>query len=252
MHMATSQAPLIELDGVVRRYAGGDHISTTALDRVSFAVAQTETVALVGPSGSGKSTLLHLIGGFDRPDDGLVRVGGSDVASLRGESLAAHRRRVGFVFQRFYLLPALTTLDNVIAPVLPLRVGFDKRARARELLAAVGLSDRERSLPAKLSGGEQQRVAIARALINRPPVVLADEPTGNLDTVTGAAIMDLLLGLREASGITLLVATHDVSVASRCDRVIRIVDGRVRDDIDVQAATDPQSTLARLSRVAPR
>jgi putative ABC transport system ATP-binding protein len=242
---------MIELETVVRRYRGGEQLVNTALDGVSFSIAETETVAITGPSGSGKSTLLHLIGGLDRPDEGGIRVAGTDVARLRGDALAAHRRRVGFVFQRFYLLPALTVLDNVIAPVLPLRVGFDRRARAHELLAAVGLSGRERSLPAKLSGGEQQRVAIARALINHPPVVLADEPTGNLDTGTGATIMDLLLGLRDTNGITLLVATHDVSVASRCDRVIRIVDGRVRDDIDVQAATDPQATLARLSRVAP-
>ncbi len=243
---------MIELEGVGRRYPGGEHLVNTALDGVSFSIVETETVAITGPSGSGKSTLLHLIGGLDVPDEGNIRVAGIDLAGLRGDALAAYRRRVGFVFQRFYLLPALTALDNVIAPVLPLRVGFDRRARARELLAAVGLSGRERSMPAKLSGGEQQRVAIARALINHPPVVLADEPTGSLDTGTGATIMDLLLELRETGGITLVVATHDVSVASRCDRVIRIADGRVRDDIDVQAATDPQATLARLSRAAPR
>jgi putative ABC transport system ATP-binding protein len=243
---------MIELEGVVRRYPGGDQQVNTALDHVSLSVAETETVAITGPSGSGKSTLLHLIAGLDRPDEGHLRVAGTDVAGLRGDALAAHRRRVGFVFQRFYLLPALTALDNVIAPVLPLRTDFDRQARARDLLAAVGLSGRERSLPAKLSGGEQQRVAIARALISHPPVVLADEPTGNLDTDTGGTIMDLLLELRETAGITLLVATHDVGVASRCDRVIRIVDGQVRDDIDVQAAADPQATLARLSRAAPR
>jgi putative ABC transport system ATP-binding protein len=156
------------------------------------------------------------------------------------------------VFQRFHLLPALTVLDNVIAPVLPLRTSFDKRARARELLAAVGLDGRQTAMPARLSGGEQQRVAIARALINHPPVVLADEPTGNLDSRTGQTIIDLLLGLRERDAITLVIATHDVAVASRCDRIVRLIDGRLRDEVDVLAATDPQATLARLARPAPR
>jgi putative ABC transport system ATP-binding protein len=243
---------MIDLDGVVRRYDGGEATAVTALDHVSLRVQEGAAVAVSGPSGSGKSTLLHLIAGLDRPDEGVIRVSGTDLARLRGRQLAEHRRRVGFVFQRFYLLPALTVIDNVIAPVLPLRAAFDKHARARELLAAVGLSGRERSLPSKLSGGEQQRVAIARALINHPPVVLADEPTGNLDTRTGEAIMDLLLELREREGITLLTATHDAGVASRCDRVIRIVDGQLRDDIDVLAAADPQATIARLSRAAPR
>jgi putative ABC transport system ATP-binding protein len=243
---------MIELEGVVRRYHAGEEAAITALDGVSLQVAEGAAVAVSGPSGSGKSTLLHLIGALDRPDEGAVRVAGVDLAGLSADELAAHRRRVGFVFQRYNLLPALTALDNVTAPVLPVRTDFDKEARARELLDAVGLAGRERAIPSKLAGGEQQRVAIARALINRPRVVLADEPTGNLDTRTGEAIMDLLLGLREREPITLVIATHDVGIASRCDRVIRIVDGRVSDDIDVRAAADPQSTLARLSRLAPR
>jgi putative ABC transport system ATP-binding protein len=178
--------------------------------------------------------------------------GGKDLGSLKERDLAAHRRRVGFVFQRFNLLPALTALDNVTAPVLPFRTTYDKRERARELLAAVGLSGREQSMPSKLSGGEQQRVAIARALVNHPSVVLADEPTGNLDSRAGEAIMDLLLALREREALSLIVATHDAAVASRCDRVVRIVDGRLRDDIDVGSAADPKGTLTRLSRSAPR
>ena len=182
---------------MLRRYRIADKLTITALDGVSLRVEAGSAVALSGPSGSGKSTLLHLIGGLDRPDEGTVRVGGVKLGGLKARELAAHRRRVGFVFQRFNLLPALTVLDNVTVPVLPFRTGFDKPQRARELLAAVGLQGRERQMPAKLSGGEQQRVAIARALINRPPIVLADEPTGNLDSRNGDAIMDLLMGLRE-------------------------------------------------------
>jgi putative ABC transport system ATP-binding protein len=167
------------------------------------------------------------MGALERADSGMVEVAGQDLGGLSRRELAAHRRRVGFVFQRFNLLPALTVADNVMAPVLPYRVDFDKEARARELLAAVGLAGRETSLPSRLSGGQQQRVAIARALINRPPLVLADEPTGNLDSRTGAEIIDLLLGLRAEHGVTIVVATHDAQVAARCDRVVRLVDGRV-------------------------
>lgn len=257
MHMAVRQeqlelAGVIRLEQVVRRYQIGDGLVITALDGVSLRVDAGRVVALSGPSGSGKSTLLHLIGALDRPDQGTVTVGGIELGALKGRRLAAHRRRVGFIFQRFNLLPALTVLDNVTAPVLPFRTEFDKQQRARELLAAVGLEGRERQMPSKLSGGEQQRVAIARALINHPPVVLADEPTGNLDSRNGEAIMDLLLGLRDRDGITVVVATHDVAVASRCDRVVRIVDGRLRDDIDVHAASDLQATLGRLARAAPQ
>jgi putative ABC transport system ATP-binding protein len=243
---------MIELCGVTRRYRIGAGAAITAVDGVSLTVDPGGMLALSGPSGSGKSTLLHLIAALDRPDEGTIRVAGTDVGRLRGRALDTHRRRVGFVFQRFHLLPALTVLDNVIAPVLPLRTSFDKRARARELLAAVGLDGRQNAMPARLSGGEQQRVAIARALINHPPVVLADEPTGNLDSRTGQTIIDLLLGLRERDAITLVIATHDVAVASRCDRIVRLIDGRLRDEVDVLAATDPQATLARLARPAPR
>jgi putative ABC transport system ATP-binding protein len=139
-------------------------------------------VALTGPSGSGKSTLLHIIGAIERPDSGQVLVDGTEVTALRGAALAAYRRRVGSVFQRYHLLLALTALDNVISPLLPYRTGWNRRERGRELLDAVGLAGREQSLPSRLSGGEQQRVAIARALINRPSLLLADEPTGNLDS----------------------------------------------------------------------
>jgi putative ABC transport system ATP-binding protein len=164
---------------------------------------------------------------------------------LSRRALADHRRTVGFVFQRFNLLPALTALDNVLAPVLP--YGPDDE-HAAALLAAVGLAGREDALPSRLSGGEQQRVAIARALVNSPRLILADEPTGNLDSRTGREIVDLLLELQARDGITIILATHDPQVAARCGRVVRLIDGRVADDVDVHAAADPSGALDRLSR----
>jgi putative ABC transport system ATP-binding protein len=250
MYMVTGQGAVVLVD-VARRYDIDGQRSIAALDGISLEVADGAAVALQGPSGSGKSTLLHVIGALERPDEGTVTVGGVQLGSLSRRGLAAHRRRVGFVFQRFNLLPALTVVDNVMAPVLPYRVGFDKEARARELLAAVGLDGRETSLPSRLSGGQQQRVAIARALINEPAILLADEPTGNLDSRTGAEIVELLLGLRAERGTTVLLATHDSQVAARCDRIVRLLDGRVSEDVDVLAAADLQATLGRLGRSAP-
>jgi putative ABC transport system ATP-binding protein len=241
--MVTGQGA-IELEGVAKRFG-----SITALADVDLAIPAGASVALSGPSGSGKSTLLHVAGALERPDDGTVTVAGRELGSLSRRELAAHRRRIGFVFQRFNLLPALTVLDNVLAPVLPYRTGFDKEARARELLTAVGLADRDTALPTQLSGGQQQRVAIARALINRPAIVLADEPTGNLDSRTGAEIVDLLLGLRAEHAMTVVIATHDHQVAARCERVVRLLDGRVAGDTDVRAAADVDATLRRLGRL---
>jgi putative ABC transport system ATP-binding protein len=240
--MVTGQGA-ISLAGVGKRFE-----AITALAGVDLAIPAGSSVALAGPSGSGKSTLLHVIGALERPDEGTVAVSGRELATLSRGELAAHRRRIGFVFQRFNLLPALTVIDNVLAPVLPYRVEFDKEARAHELLAAVGLEGREMSLPSRLSGGEQQRVAIARALVNRPAIVLADEPTGNLDSRTGGGIVDLLLDLREQHGMTIVIATHDHQVAARCERVVRLLDGRVADDTDVRAAADVEATLRRLGR----
>jgi putative ABC transport system ATP-binding protein len=242
---------VVVLDGVRRRYRVEDEQAITALDGVSLGIEEGSAVALSGPSGSGKSTLLHIVGALERPDEGTVTVAGRELGSLSRRELAAHRRRVGFVFQRFNLLPALTVIDNVMAPVLPYRVDFDKELRARELLEAVGLEGREASLPSRLSGGQQQRVAIARALINAPPIVLADEPTGNLDSRTGAGIVDLLMRMRAERRLTILLATHDSQVAARCDRVVRLLDGRVADDIDVRAAVDVDATRRRLGRAAP-
>ena len=249
--MSSGQAA-VRLRDVTRRFRVDDEQAITALDGVTLDIAAGAAVALAGPSGSGKSTLLHVIGALDRPDSGAVEVPGRDLGALNRRELARHRRQVGFVFQRFNLLPALTVIDNVLAPVLPYRVDFDKQARARELLDAVGLAGRETSLPSRLSGGQQQRVAIARALINHPPLVLADEPTGNLDSRTGAEIVDLLLDLRAAHGMTIVLATHDSQVAARCDRVVRLRDGRVTDDVDVGSAVDVEATMDRLSRPAPR
>jgi putative ABC transport system ATP-binding protein len=198
-----------------------------ALDAVDLDIDGGEAVALTGPSGSGKSTLLHLIGGMDRADEGQINVGGTIVGELSTRELTRYRRNVGFVFQRFHLLPGLTVIDNVIAPVLPRRVDFDKRARAGELLEAVGLADRSNSMPHELSGGQQQRVAIARALLAHPPLILADEPTGNLDSANGDEIVKLMLLLRARYASTLVIATHNADVASACSRHVRLHDGRI-------------------------
>ncbi|HET6505815.1 MAG TPA: ABC transporter ATP-binding protein [Baekduia sp.] len=222
------------LEDVRKTYKLDDGAALTAADGVSLEVEPGALVALTGPSGSGKSTMLHLVGGVDDADGGRIVVDDREVTALRGDALAEHRRHVGFVFQRFNLLGALTARDNVLAPVVPFKTGFDRVARADALLEAVGLAGRERSLPSRMSGGQQQRVAIARALIWEPGLLLADEPTGNLDSRTGAAILDLLLDLRAQRGTTILLATHDPVVASRCDRLVRLQDGRVTDDVDLR------------------
>src|SRR5580693_3851968 len=192
---------VLELRGVTKRFGTGQGEQVTAADNVTLSIEAGAFVALTGASGSGKSTLLHMIGAIERPDAGVIVSNTTNVTALRGAAQADYRRTIGFVFQRYNLLPALTALDNVIAPVLPYRTSWDKRARARQLLDAVGLAGRERSLPARMSGGEQQRIAIARALINTPALLLADEPTGNLDSATAAGILDLLTRLRDGAVI---------------------------------------------------
>ncbi|MET9612899.1 ABC transporter ATP-binding protein [Kitasatospora indigofera] len=214
---------------VRKSFRTGADRSLAAVDGVSVRIEPGRAVSLTGPSGSGKSTLLHMLGAIERPDSGSIRVGDAEITALSRRRLAAYRRGIGIVFQRFHLLPALSALDNVIAPVLPVRTGFDKRARARELLEVVGLGGREAALPSKLSGGQQQRVAIARALINDPALLLADEPTGNLDSRTGAAVVELLLSLRAERGMTMVIATHDPGLADECDEQIRLRDGRLVD-----------------------
>jgi putative ABC transport system ATP-binding protein len=226
----------LELRGVSKSYGIGNDERVSAADNVSLTVTPGAFIALTGASGSGKSTLLHLIGAIERPDAGVIRCDGTEVTALRGSALAAYRRTVGFVFQRYNLLPALTAQDNVLAPVLPYRTTFNKRERARQLLAAVGLSGREHSLPSRMSGGEQQRVAIARALINTPSLLLADEPTGNLDSVHAAEILRLLTTLRTDFNMTIILASHDPQVAAQCERLIRLRDGAVVDDIQLMSS----------------
>ena len=202
----------------------------TAAAAIDLDVLEGTITALVGPSGSGKSTLLHLIGALDTPDSGEITVAGDLIIGMSSKQLASYRRTVGFVFQNFNLLPTLTVLDNVVIPVLPYRTSFDPYAKGRELLTTVGLDGRENTLATRLSGGQQQRVAIARALINDPRLVLADEPTGNLDTSTGEEIIRLLFGLRDIHGATLIIATHDPDLAKRCDHIVYMRDGRIVPD----------------------
>ncbi len=243
----------VELDSVTKRYPANGSVSV-AVDRVSLAIPPGQAVAVMGPSGSGKSTLLHLLGAMERADEGTVRVGGQEITRLSRRAQATYRRSIGFVFQRFHLLPVLTALDNVAAPVLPYRTPFDKFARAHTLLRAVGLGGKEASLPSRLSGGEQQRVAIARALINAPGLLLADEPTGNLDSETSTEIMQLLLDLQAERQMTIVVATHDPMVATRCQRIIRLQDGRVTEDFPLvgsEGGEDSEDAFHRITGLGP-
>jgi len=223
-----SMETVVRAVGLSRRYEMGDAF-VDALQSVDLQIRQGEFVALVGPSGSGKSTVLNLIGGLDRPTNGQVWFNGIELGSSDERTLTQHRRRhVGFVFQSFNLLPRLTAEENVALPLMFSGVPEETRlARARELLRRVGLGARLAHRPTQLSGGEQQRVAIARALVGQPLLLLADEPTGNLDTVTGSGIMALLRELNREQGLTLLVVTHDPEVAAFADRVIRLRDGKV-------------------------
>ncbi len=229
---------------LVRAFDVGTAAEVVALDRVSVQIAAGSFVALAGPSGSGKSTLLYLIGAMDRPSAGELFVLGRALHGLPERALGAHRREVGFVFQRFNLLPQLTARDNVLLPLLSGRVGAPERARADELLEAVGLLSRRDALPSQLSGGQQQRVAIARALMREPRLLLADEPTGNLDSATGAEVLDLLAQLRERRELTVVLATHDAVVAERSDRVLALRDGALVADV----ATEDRARVRELLR----
>ncbi len=222
----------IDIRNLTKAYRndGKDGPALIAVNNISLVISAGVFVALTGASGSGKSTLLQLIGSLEHADAGTVTVNGLDITALTRRQLPAYRRQVGFVFQRYHLLPALTALDNVTAPVLPLRTEFNKTARAHELLAAVGLEGRETSLPGRLSGGQQQRVAIARAVINHPSLLLADEPTGNLDSRSGDEILHLLAELRGQTGMTVILATHDLQVAATAERHIHMRDGHIDED----------------------
>ncbi len=218
---------------VTRRYDLGDTV-VDALRGVSFAIDDGEYAAIVGPSGSGKSTLMHLLGCLDRPTGGVLSVGGRDVSTLSDGELAELRNKeIGFVFQAFQLLPRQTALDNVGLPLLYRGVRrAERRERAEESLRAVGLGHRLTHRPTQMSGGEQQRVAIARALVGQPRILLADEPTGNLDTRNGVEVMHILEELNAGSGVAVVLVTHDNEVAGRARRQVRVRDGLIEEDTD--------------------
>lgn len=218
--------PVAEAIGVTKSYRLGAN-RVPAVRNVSLAIHAGELVALAGPSGSGKSTLLHLIGCLDRPDTGDIRLGELHVSHMPAGALAAVRRdRLGFVFQSFNLVPVLTARENVEYPMLLAGVArAERRARVDELLERVGLGDKHGRRPRELSGGERQRVAIARALVNRPALVLADEPTANLDSATGSDVLDLMDDLRDRLGVAFLFASHDPRLIDRMDRIVQLRDG---------------------------
>lgn len=224
---------MIELHDVWRLYRmGGETIN--ALAGIDLKVSEGEFITIVGPSGSGKSTLLNIIGGLDTPTIGRIEVDGQDLSKASDRELSLYRnKKVGFIFQTFNLQPTHTALENVSLPLVFAKVPLWRRKRiAREVMKTVGLSDRLRHKPNQLSGGERQRVAIARAMVNDPKILLADEPTGNLDSKTGEQIMELLTRLNKERGITLLLVTHDLKTADYADRMLRMRDGQVAEAVD--------------------
>jgi ABC-type lipoprotein export system ATPase subunit len=226
--------PLLEARGASRSFEQG---RIQALRGVDLSIAHGEFVAIIGPSGSGKSTLLQLLGGLDYPTSGEILFENRPLR-LHPDLAAFRSRTIGFIFQSFHLLPTLSALENVQIPMFEMGwPGAKRRRRAQELLERVGLADRLHQLPAQLSGGERQRVAIARSLANEPSLLLADEPTGNLDSVNALATLELLQGLQSESGITLVVVTHDSYVASRVRRKVCLLDGRVVEDTLVSPAS---------------
>jgi putative ABC transport system ATP-binding protein len=231
MSTPTDITPTYELEGASRSY-GQDSTLVRALDALDLTIKRGEFVAIFGPSGSGKTTLLQLLGALDRPSGGSIRFEGQPMERLGDSALAELRlRAMGFVFQQFNLIPTLSAAENVEAAMAPLGMSRGERRQAAEQhLEAVGLAPRAEHLPTQLSGGEQQRVAIARALVRSPRVVLADEPTGNLDTRSGEMVMELLAQLHSELEITLVLVTHDEWIAERADRVLRLADGRLVTD----------------------
>jgi putative ABC transport system ATP-binding protein len=220
---------IISVSHVTMRLSGGGH-AVTILDDVSLDIPERQMAAIVGPSGSGKSTLLGLIAGLDKPTSGSIKVDGIEIATLRESAMARYRRqKIGYIFQSFHLIPTLTAWENVAVP-LELTGEPHAKSRAIDLLTSVGLKDRQSHYPVQLSGGEQQRVAVARAFACRPPILLADEPTGNLDSTIGRQIIDLLLALNRDYGSTLVLVTHDVELASFTQRIITLRDGRIVSD----------------------
>jgi lipoprotein-releasing system ATP-binding protein len=229
--MSDPAAPVLSVERVVKEY--GVHARTRAIDGVDLTLGQGELTALIGPSGSGKSTLLNLIGLLDRPTSGRIVLAGRDTTGLDDRGLTTTRARMlGFVFQFHHLLPAFSALENVMLPAWGDRgvPTAAMRAAAEEMLRAVGLGDRLDQRTSRMSGGQQQRVAIARALAHRPPLVLADEPTGNLDTSSSAEVFELMRRFNRELATTFLVVTHDPGIAASCDRIVELVDGRIRSD----------------------
>ena len=219
---------LVSVRDLIKIHAAGKPTEVRALDGISFEVPRGAFYAIVGESGSGKTTLMHVLGGLDRATSGNVVVDGVDLAGSRASLAALRARKIGFIFQGFNLIPSLDALENVVLAAHYARLSpANARARARSLLAEVGLAERMHHLPAQLSGGQQQRVAIARALINEPALILADEPTGELDTKTADAVLALLEKLNRERGQTIVVVTHSQSVWNRAQRVIRLADGRI-------------------------
>jgi putative ABC transport system ATP-binding protein len=240
----------IAIDGLTKHYVLG-HERVIALEQVNLAVEAGSMVAVMGPSGSGKSTLMNLLGLLDTPTAGSFRIGGQEVAGLSDAERSRYRReRIGFIFQSFNLLPRKTALDNVAVPLMYAGVARAERLRrARAILDQVGLSDRLTHRPVELSGGQQQRVAIARALVNEPALILADEPTGNLDSRTGREVLELL-GQLHAAGRTLIVVTHDRAVAEHAQRIVTLVDGRIVSDETAAAGRGALATWTSESQTA--
>ncbi len=221
---------VVDARDVTKVYTMGE-VEVHALRGLTLTIEQGEVIAIMGPSGSGKSTLMNIMGCLDRPTMGDYILDGESVADMNDDQLADIRnRKVGFIFQSFNLLPRATALANVELPLRYAHNGKNRRQRARAALEAVDLGDRMTHRPNELSGGQQQRVAIARAIVNEPSIVMADEPTGNLDTASGDAIMELLLNLNKESGTTLIIVTHDPEIAEQTQRIVRILDGRVVED----------------------
>ena len=227
---------MITVSHLTMRLIAGGHM-ITILDDITLEVPEKQMVAIVGPSGSGKSTLLGLIAGLDKPTAGSIRLDGVEITVMPESQVARYRRqKIGYIFQSFHLIPTLNAQENVAVP-LELNGDPDAKKRAVELLAAVGLQDRRSHYPVQLSGGEQQRVAVARAFASHPPILLADEPTGNLDSATGRQVIDLLLSLNRDHGSTLMLVTHDQDLASCAERIITLRDGRIESD-ELRERTD--------------
>ncbi len=225
---------MIRVENLTMQLRGGGHV-VSILKGLNFEVPRKQMLSIIGPSGSGKSTLLGLLAGLDKPTAGSIQLNGQEITTWTEYQLAHFRRQnVGYLFQSFHLIPTLTALENVM---LPLELSSDgaAKARARELLEAVGLQDRQDHYPTQLSGGEQQRVAVARAFSCRPPILLADEPTGNLDSATGQLVIDLLLRLHRDQGSTLILVTHDPTLAEQTERVITLHDGTIASDEPIRS-----------------